>query len=102
MIPGAGDGAHGIGVAVAPGHTAHTSAVHVPHTDRPVLQVRNAHDTVAIVSLFSVFVSALCLQLCDCVNVPAHLRTACKKKALSENIQGEDRVCEKRADKSSG
>lgn len=43
MVPGAGDGAHSIGVAVAPGHTAHTAAVHVPHTDWPVLQAKKQH-----------------------------------------------------------
>lgn len=124
VIPGAGDAAHSIGVAGAPGHTAHMPAVHLPHTNWPVLQTNDTsmlfiwpiyrirvdmwswnwmtHVPVVIVSLFSGIVSALCLQRCDCVNMPAHLCTACKKRALPENIQWEDGICDRRADKSSG
>ena len=40
VLPGAGDGAHGVGVAGALSHTAHltTVAVHLPHTHWPVLK----------------------------------------------------------------
>lgn len=90
--------------------TCPTDKWHIPVLYWPIYRIRVdmwswnwiTHVPVLIVSLFSGIVSALCLQRCDCVNMTAHLCTACKKKAFPENIQWEDGICERRADKSSG
>ena len=54
MLPGAGDGAHGVGVAGALGHTSHltTITVHLPHTHGPVLKT-NTHTHTTQILLFT-------------------------------------------------
>lgn len=112
-LPGAGDGAHSIGVAGAPGHTAHVTSVHLPYTNRPVLKAQHnnvragskiiltdkkhlmtfaleshvSNVTVIVCLLFRFSLSSLSAERLDCVNALAHLCTAHKEKAPFEHIQ---------------
>lgn len=51
VLPGAGDGAHSVGVAGALGHTSHltTVTVHMPHTHWPVLQMQYTNVTADLI-----------------------------------------------------